>query len=76
MNGYGIKIVGDDALPEDIEWMFVRTTSGDLLLFLSQSAAGCSRSLAEAWAAYRRMAAGEGLPLQRTPRRGVLAHQS
>lgn len=72
----GVKIVRDDALPDDIEWLFVKTTNGELLLYLSQSASGCSRSLAEAWAAYRRMAAGEGLPVQRTPRRGVLSHQS
>lgn len=67
MASHGVKVVSDDALPEGIEWMFVRTTSGGLVLCLAQSSAGNARTLAEAWEAYRRMTEGPPLPKQRQP---------
>lgn len=69
MTGHSVKIVGDDEMPEDVEWMFVKNTDGSMILCISRSAAGCSRALAEAWAAYRRMAlplpSSVGVPVQR-----------
>ena len=68
VTGYGVKIVRDGDLPENIEWMFVKTTGGGLLLYLTQTSAGCARALAEAWAAYRALDVAH-LPTQR---RGVV----
>lgn len=63
---YGVKIVGDDALPDDIDFMFVKTTGGEVLLYMGRSAARNPRALAEAWASYRCIEAGKvRVPSQR-----------
>lgn len=70
--GYGVRIVGDDALPADVDWMFVKQSNGALTLYMSKSAAGCARALSEAWAAYRAMsgtATYPKVPTQRGPLR-------
>jgi hypothetical protein len=56
--GYGIKIVGDDDLPSGIEWAFIKTTGGGLLLCLARTSAGSARVLAEAWAAFQKIHRG------------------
>lgn len=53
MQGYGVKIVADDVMPDGVEWMFVKMKDGALVLWLAHSSAGCARTLAEAWAAFR-----------------------
>lgn len=74
MTGYGVKIVGDEDLPENINWMFVKMTTGELLLILTRSASGCSRILAEVWAAYRQLETPSPmLPGQRRASRVALA---
>lgn len=66
MAGYGVRIVGDDTLPEDREWMFVEKTDGSIALWLAYSSAGSARVLSEAWAAFRRMQQAD-IPQQRRP---------
>lgn len=53
MTGYGVKIVRDGSLPPDVDWMFVKSSDGAMVLYLTTSSAGCARALAEAWAAFR-----------------------
>jgi hypothetical protein len=53
MPDYGVKIVADDDMPEDFDWMFARRHDGSLVLVMTRSASGCERALSEAWAAYR-----------------------
>lgn len=67
MTGYGVKIVNDGDLPQDVEWMFVKRKDGSLVLCIAHSSAGCARALSEAWAAYRCITRQEdgAIPLQR-----------
>jgi hypothetical protein len=55
---YGVKIVEDDALPEEHEWAFVKTDDG-LLLVMTRTAVNDERTLEECWSAYRSI---EGCP--------------
>lgn len=50
---YGVRVVRDDEMPVDREWMFVIRTDGSLVLWLARSSAGSARVLSEAWAAFR-----------------------
>lgn len=70
MQGYGVKIVGDDVMPDNAEWMFVKMKDGSLILLLAHSSAGCARVLSEAWAAYRCLEEREqpSIPRQREER--------
>lgn len=72
MTGYGVKIVGDDVLPDGVEWMFVKRESGVLVLWIARSAAGSARALAEAWAASRRIERTSAAPLPRQRETGML----
>ena len=66
MTGYGVKIVPDETLSPDVDWMFVKSADGALILYISRTAAGCARTLAEAWAAYRALERRAVIPIQRT----------
>lgn len=65
--GYGVRIVADDAMPEDREWLFLEKTDGSLVLWLTYSSAASPRALSSAWAAYRRIQSAD-VPEQRRPR--------
>lgn len=59
---YAVCYVNDAELPEDREWVMVRTGRG-MYLFLKESAV-CPRVIQEAWAGYR-LLEGACIPAQR-----------
>lgn len=65
MTGYGVRIIADEAMSQDVDWMYVKQSDGTLVLYLSVSASGCARTLAEAWAAYRSLEVPTLVPRQR-----------
>lgn len=51
MTGYGVKIIGDDVLPEGLQWMYVKMSDGGVQLWLARSSAKSPQVLAEVRAA-------------------------
>ena len=62
MPNYGVKIVADDDMCEDVDWAFAKRHDGSMVLIMTRSAAGCERTLSEAWAAYRCMERSQPIP--------------
>lgn len=53
MKDYAVAYVGDDALPEDVDWAFIM--QGDLLVFAIKRYSVTPAALAEAWGTFRTM---------------------
>jgi hypothetical protein len=52
--GYGVRFVGDDELPRDVDWTLLRFDGS--FYFVVKRSRVCPRVLEEGWAAYRLMA--------------------
>ena len=58
---YAVRIIGDDDLPAEIDWAFVRTED-TLTLCLKESRAASARVLAEVWGAFLQIESRNLLP--------------
>jgi len=52
--GYGVRFVGDDELPGDVDWTLLQFD--DSFYFVVKRSKICPRVLEEGWAAYRLLA--------------------
>jgi hypothetical protein len=64
-DGYGVKFVEDHALPPGQDWIFVEVDG--VLWFVVKESRVTPEVLAQAWAAYRRMAFGPPIARTRAP---------
>jgi hypothetical protein len=55
VSGYAVAYVGDDALPEGVDWVFI--AQGGTLVFAVKEQAVSAELLADAWGAFREIPA-------------------
>lgn len=68
---YGIAYVQDTDLPDEQDWVVIETTRGDVYVLMKHSAV-CRGTLADAWAAVRRVEHGPSVPPQRSHLQAVI----